>query len=108
MPDVRRLGEAPTMSNYVPGYPKRNRVFSKRARELEHAVKHGADPETLAKVVERVREAKLNALKAQKQAPPNKRIGDIDSQVARWRTMTGEEIIAKLVHPGSLTANSAD
>lgn len=78
------------MANYICNYQKKNKIFAKRERALEGAIKRNESPEHLAVLAEKLRQSKLQAIKA---------IVGSRNQVAsrctveKWLVMTLEEII---------------
>ena len=89
------------MTAYIANHEKKNRLFSKRERELMHAIKNGFAEKTLVIAAEKVRSAKMSVFKCQfakstvhqahkfspeEMATKNKRI-------QRWLAMSTTDII---------------
>jgi hypothetical protein len=91
------------MTAYVANHRKKARTFRKREEELRHAVRHGSSVDKLQRAVERLREAKFAMFKSrfsQHSVLPASQflleeVAERDPSVARWMSMSPEEIIAK-------------
>lgn len=89
------------MAGYVPNYQKKNRIFAKREQELLHAIKHGGSRQTLLKLAEKLRTAKIAVFKSRfaetTLMEPHKfdphDIALHNGQVQRWISMAADEIV---------------
>lgn len=90
------------MTAYIANHQKKNRIFAKRVRELQHAIKHDYSVEKLVAAAERVREAKMNVFKCQYTKSNSRqphwfvadRIAAGNKQIQLWLAMSAEEIVA--------------
>ena len=77
-------------------------VFARRDRELLRSIARGDGLEKMKRIAEKVRESKLQVLKAERDelSPATeyfdtKRAANIDAETERWMSMPFEDIIAE-------------
>jgi len=83
------------MTGYLVNHQKKNKIFKKRVRELEHAIKNDFKPAQIEKAAEKVRLAKLATLKmkfSRDSVLPASRF-DIESENSHWLHLSTQEII---------------
>jgi hypothetical protein len=84
------------MANYISGKQKKIKTFKKRERELIHAIKNEYSNEKLIKAVKKLREAKIQAIRAQS-SPANLSVDESSEfknrLVNKWELYTDDEII---------------
>lgn len=91
------------MVGYIPHYQKKNRIAAKRERELVHAIRNGYAADKVARVAERLRDAKLSAAKskwaagtsAQSHEFDASELAKTDKSVARWLNDSTDEIVER-------------
>ncbi|MEN6307277.1 MAG: hypothetical protein ABFD91_05920 [Anaerohalosphaeraceae bacterium] len=96
---------------YLSPFPgnKRTLIFKQKEEELRHAIKHGFNPEKLAKAAEKVRTAKLYLIKALRQSlesickeddkpDVSVRLKNINQEEEEWISVSVDEIIERYRH----------
>ncbi len=87
------------MSNYIPNGEKKNRMFTKRVRNLVHALQNDFSGEKIAALAEKVREAKMGVFKCRyaEFAEPHtfspEDMAANNEQVHLWISMSTADII---------------
>jgi hypothetical protein len=89
------------MTNYIPHYTKKLKLFHKRRDRLRRLIHQEAEKERVLKAAEEVRRAKISALKAQFANPPRFRSQDecrkwaakIHAKISAVETMTTEAVL---------------
>lgn len=83
------------MTAYIANHQKKKNILLKREQELRHALKHQLSNEKLLKVVEKLREAKLNVFKSEfaknSALPVSSYIPG--EEAMKWKSLLSEEII---------------
>ena len=90
------------MTAYIANHEKKQRIFEKREGELVRAIKLGRSEDELALAAEILRAAKISVFKCRFVAgsPVQPRQFEVEEvaarkpELARWLTMTAEEIVA--------------
>ena len=87
---------------------RKQEILEKREDELRHQLKHDSSQEKLSRAAEKVREAHLNYIKAQKHLSQPYRVEDdtpekeahrknLDEQAVLWKQYTIEEIVGAYI-----------
>lgn len=93
------------MSNYIPQNQKKNRLFSKRERELAHAIRHTQPLEKLEALAEKLRAAKMGVFKDRFDQFEGRIMKEEDKKlVQKWMTMTNQEILAEYQYQAGSTS----
>ena len=84
-----------TMPCYIANHQKTRRVFRKRERQLEHAIRHNFSRERTVKAAEKLREARLKVFKSDfaKSSVRQATSWQPNAEARRWQSMPVDEII---------------
>lgn len=85
------------MPSYLANHQKTRRVFRKREKQLEHAIRHDFSRDRIVKAAERLREARLKVFKSDfaKSSVRQATTWQPNEEAKRWQAMPVDEIIER-------------